>query len=816
LDIDIAIRGSGTMKFGGSPQPDIFDVSTRYDVVGFYGYGTRNHRTMAIESRYVNGDVYYLYPGDTRSPNDAGYVSEYKYVYVDGPFYSIFRTFGTNNRTQSIELNVGEVNSTSLVLDARGGADQYHVAVGLGSFLDIVMDDTDSTTQNSLLIDSRKLGFINHRAILTDNSLHLEFYTPITAVNYGLGRYVNYMSVSYSPTFYFGANSDVTFAAADPFVETTINRPAAPQNASVLYDGISTGSMIAINYAGPTAYDPEQPNGQLITATSATIDVQANAGMLSLEPRGMTNAGSNPGALLNVHSNSGTLSVRRTLSSADQLGAGHFDTFNILGNTGTISIDVITTLDVGTYLNFQTHVINVIGNAGAINLHDALYPGIIAYGADAQVNVGDSGSLANVHGTISLSHAAEVLSTTPNDVYSIAGRYGLMIDDRDNPGPGRQWMVNASGAVFDDLAINFANVNTQAPYLDTFSKLQLYPNPGSTVAVTQQLPFYRQEVHGTGGSNTLIGPDFDTFWSLTGIDSGFISMALPYQRELSWDGMQILVGGLSNDTFVFAGGSVTGLVSGGDGFNRLHYNMPPTPFIVDLANGKAPLVRGTVSNIQAVFPDTKEEPTLSINSVALAEGNIGTKSFEFTVTLSFDPTDPVTVTVNTTDGTATLADSDFEAISTLILSFQPGGPLMQTVTVPVSGDATAEPDEMFFVDLSGATGAVIASGRGAGTILNDDDAANLPTLRIDNVALAEGNSVTTALVFTVSLSFDPTSPVLVTVNSADGTATLADNDYQAIFNLVLTFNPGGPLAQTVTVLVKGDTKSEPIESLLMS
>jgi hypothetical protein len=157
----------------------------------------------------------------------------------------------------------------------------------------------------------------------------------------------------------------------------------------------------------------------------------------------------------------------------------------------------------------------VLGNAGTINLHDALYPGIIAYGADAQVNVGDSGSLANVHGTISLSHAAEVLSTTPNDVYSIAGRYGLMIDDRDNPGPGRQWMVNASGAVLGDLAINFANVNTHAPYLDTFSKLQLYPNAGSTVAGTQQLPFYRQEVHGTGGSNTLIGPDFDTFWSLT-------------------------------------------------------------------------------------------------------------------------------------------------------------------------------------------------------------------------------------------------------------------------------------------------------------
>jgi hypothetical protein len=495
VDIDIAIRGSRTMKFGGSPQPGIFDVSTRYDVVGFYGYGTRNHRTMAIESRYANGDVYYLYPGDTASPNDAGYVSAYQYVYVDGPFYTIARTFGTNNRTQSIELNVNEVASTSLVLDGRGGADQYHIAVGLGSFLDIVIDDTDPTTQNSLLIDSRKSGFINHRAILTDNSLHLEFYTPITAVHYGLGRYVNYMSVSYSPTFYFGANADVTFAAAAAFVETTINRPAAPQNASILYDGISTGSMIAIDSAGATAYDPEQPNGQMITATSATIDVQANAGTLSLQPRGMTNVGSNPGALLNVHSNSGSLSVLGTHSPTDLLGALSPHTFNIFGNTGTIDIDFVTNLYSGVYLNYQTHVINVFGNAGTINLHDALYPWIIAYGIDAQVNVGDGGSLANIHGAINLSHAPVVLSTSPNDIYSIAGRYGLRIDDRNNPGPGGPWTIDAAQTRIGDLTINYGGVNTWYPYRDIFSRYEVFTKAGSTVTVFSDPPFDTKQIN---------------------------------------------------------------------------------------------------------------------------------------------------------------------------------------------------------------------------------------------------------------------------------------------------------------------------------
>ena len=43
----------------------------------------------------------------------------------------------------------------------------------------------------------------------------------------------------------------------------------------------------------------------------------------------------------------------------------------------------------------------------------------------------------------------------------------------------------------------------------------------------------------------------------------------------------------------------------------------------------------------------------------------------------------------------------------------------------VNGDRTAEPDEIFYVNLSGESGATIGDGQGLGTILNDDGAALL-------------------------------------------------------------------------------------------
>jgi hypothetical protein len=110
-------------------------------------------------------------------------------------------------------------------------------------------------------------------------------------------------------------------------------------------------------------------------------------------------------------------------------------------------------------------------------------------------------------------------------------------------------------------------------------------------------------------------------------------------------------------------------------------------------------------------------PALSINDVTVTEGNAGTVNASFTVTLS--PTSSGTVTVNwaTADGTAT-APSDYVSGSGS-LTFSPGD-ATKTVTVVVNGDTVPEPNETFFVNLTGGSGATVADAQGQGTIINDD------------------------------------------------------------------------------------------------
>jgi hypothetical protein len=110
-------------------------------------------------------------------------------------------------------------------------------------------------------------------------------------------------------------------------------------------------------------------------------------------------------------------------------------------------------------------------------------------------------------------------------------------------------------------------------------------------------------------------------------------------------------------------------------------------------------------------------PSLSISDATVTEGNAGTVSAVFTVSLSATSTQPVTVAYATVNGSA-VAGTDYVAAGGT-LTFAPGT-LTQTVMVTVNGDTLPEPDETFFVNLSSSTNATIADAQGRGTIRNDD------------------------------------------------------------------------------------------------
>lgn len=123
-------------------------------------------------------------------------------------------------------------------------------------------------------------------------------------------------------------------------------------------------------------------------------------------------------------------------------------------------------------------------------------------------------------------------------------------------------------------------------------------------------------------------------------------------------------------------------------------------------------------------------PSLSINDVSVTEGNSGTTTASFTVSLSAPSAQTVTVGYATADGTATTADADYVAVAGGTVTFAPGQ-TTRPASVTVNGDAKSEANETFTVNLSGQVNATVADGQGIGTITNDDVATYL--LGVDTV-----------------------------------------------------------------------------------
>jgi hypothetical protein len=215
-------------------------------------------------------------------------------------------------------------------------------------------------------------------------------------------------------------------------------------------------------------------------------------------------------------------------------------------------------------------------------------------------------------------------------------------------------------------------------------------------------------------------------------------------------------------------------------------------------------------------------PSLSIADITHAEGNAGTTSYDFVVTLSSAaPAGGVTFDIATANGTATLADNDYVA-NTLTSQTIPAGSTTYTFTVLVNGDMNVEPNETFLVNVSNVTGTgvTVTDGQAIGTITNEDYIAPVITGNPAAAAYCSGALVT----YTASATGNPTPTVQWQV-STNGGATYANaggtsattttytfiatpgvnnNMYQAVFT-----NPGGSAITTAVTLTVNPTYSVP-------
>ena len=119
------------------------------------------------------------------------------------------------------------------------------------------------------------------------------------------------------------------------------------------------------------------------------------------------------------------------------------------------------------------------------------------------------------------------------------------------------------------------------------------------------------------------------------------------------------------------------------------------------------------SSVSVTVNDDEGESTLSIDSPSVTEGNNGTTTLTFKVTLA--PASAGVVSVDYADagtGTATSA-TDYVAISSGTLTFT-AGQTEKTVSVTVNGDTTDEPHETIVLRLSSPSNAKLTGGAHAG------------------------------------------------------------------------------------------------------
>jgi large repetitive protein len=218
---------------------------------------------------------------------------------------------------------------------------------------------------------------------------------------------------------------------------------------------------------------------------------------------------------------------------------------------------------------------------------------------------------------------------------------------------------------------------------------------------------------------------------------------------------------------------------------------------------------GQIGDPQGVGTITDDDapPTLSVNDVSVAEGNAGTTTAGFTVTLSATSGNAVTFDWATSPGTAAAGTDYITATGSRTIA---AGATSATIGVSVNGDSLDEVNETFTVMLSNPAGATIADGSGTGTITDDDPA---PSLSIDDVSVTEGSAGTSTATFTVSLGAASAKTVTFDWATAAGTAAAGVDYATASGSRTIA---AGATSATIAITVNGDVLDEVNETFTVA
>ena len=226
-------------------------------------------------------------------------------------------------------------------------------------------------------------------------------------------------------------------------------------------------------------------------------------------------------------------------------------------------------------------------------------------------------------------------------------------------------------------------------------------------------------------------------------------------------------------------------------------------FTVELSNPNNASI--AVAEAAVTIEDDDELPGVAVGDTTVAEGDDGTTTANFVLTLSAASGVEVSLDYATTDGSA-VAGLDYVANSGT-LTFAPGE-TSKTVSVTVNGDSLDEVNEAFSLNLSNIAGATLVDGEAIATI-EDDDAP--PELAVSSPSIEETDGEDTTATVTLTLSQASSKEITIDYATEDGLPSnggtaVAGSDYTAT-NGTITFAPG-ETSKTIEVGVLGDILDE--------
>lgn len=426
------------------------------------------------------------------------------------------------------------------------------------------------------------------------------------------------------------------------------------------------------------------------------------------------------------------------------------------GNSGTISYEIPIVLDQASVTS-QTVAWAVTGfgdhPADAADFNGALPSGIVTFAAgetSRTVTVTVSGDT-----TVEFDEGAVLALSNPSAGLALgtASAFGIILND-------------------DTSIVSIAAVSASKPEGDDGSTLYTFAITLDRPGVVPQTINWTVAGAGTHGAD---GTDFGGF-----LPSGSVSFA-------AGETSHILSIAVTGDT----------TVEFDEGFK------------VALSNPSSGLALGVSTATGAIQNDDSTTIAIAPLAAALAEGDGGTTTFDFKISLSQPASGGETVTWSLSGtGTHPADAADFGGVPPGGTVTFAAGQASAIVSVQVSGDMTVEFDEGFAVELSNPSlGLTLGTATAVATILNDD--TPVVSIAASGAIEAEGNAGATAFTFIVSLDQAATTDQTVgwSVAGSGGHAADAADFGGSLPGGIVTF-AAGETSRTVTVLVSGDTVVE--------